>query len=256
MAFGEAIGETGGFGEAVAAAEAEGPGSGGFEADKVAGGDVEGGDAGTGTEGEADDLVVVDEGDAGAGFGRERAVFAAEAALGDADGGDTGEEADVAGDAEAAGVRVSLAIDEKEVRPAGQALQGEADSGGLPEGEEAGHIGESNGTLGDGLLHDIKAGIGQQNGSRPRHAGPGDAPTPTRRVDVSHVGGGNEPHVPRVAFADGAGSEPLLAGGRIGGREVPGVQVQETHAVQYTETRQGGPAWLYRKYYAVIMRHQ
>ena len=206
----------------------------------MAGGDVEGGDAGTGAEGEADDLVLVDEGDAGAGFGRERAVFAAEAALGDADCGEAGQDADVAGDAEAAGMRVSLAIDEKEVRPAGQAFQNEAESGGLPKGEEAGHIGESNGTLDDGLLHDIKAGMGQQNGSRPRHAGPGGAPAPTRGVDVSHVGGGNEPHVPGVAFADDAGSEPLLAGGRIGGREVPGVQVQETHAVQYTETRREG----------------
>jgi len=162
----------------------------------------------------------------------------------------------MAGEPEAAWVSVSLAVDEEEIGPACEALEGEGEGGNLTKGEEAGDVGEGDRALDDVLLHRIEARVGHHDGGSAGEAGASGTPASAWRIDVSHVGGGNEPDVPGVAFADDARSEPLLAGGRIGGREVPGVQVQETHAVQYTETRRGGPARLYRKYYAVIMRHQ
>ncbi len=212
MSLGEAVGEAGGFGQAVATAEAEGPIGGGFEGDEVAAGDVEGSDAGAGAEDEADDLAVIDEGHAGASFRRDGAVHAAEPALGDADGGNAGEEAEVAGDAEAPRVGVTLAVDEEEVRLGGELLKGEAEGRRLAEGEEAGHVGKGDGALYHLLLDGFECGIGHHRGGGAREAGSRAAPAAARRVDVGDVSGGDEANVHRVAGAHDAPGEAALEG--------------------------------------------
>ena len=229
MAFGEAVGEAGGLGEAVAAAEAEGPFGGGFEGDEVAGGDVEWRDSGPRAEDEADDLPFVGEGDAGAGFGGERRVFAAKAALGDTYGGDGGEEADVGGDAEATGVGVALAIDEEKVRDHGELLEGPGEGGDFAEGEEAGDVGEGHRTLDDALFGDVEAGVSHEDGGGSGEAGAGGAPAAARAVDVGDVGGGDKAAIGGVAGADDSGGEAALEGDGFGGRQVPGVELSEAH---------------------------
>src|SRR3972149_4869296 len=69
----------------------------------------------------------------GAGGGAGRGVLAGEPALGHADGRQVEEESQVAGNAEAPGVRVAVAVDEDEVRGVFEALEGAGQAGGFAE---------------------------------------------------------------------------------------------------------------------------
>ncbi len=178
----------------------------------MAGGDVEGGDADAGAEDEADRLTAIDKRDAGAGFGREGSVLAAEAALGDADGRDAGEEAEVAGDTEAAGVRVALAISEEEVGRCSELFEGQGKGRGLPKGEESGDVGKGDRAFDDALFNELKGRIGEDDGSGAGEASAGSTPASAWTVDVGDIGGGHETDVPRAARENHVGSKALLDG--------------------------------------------
>ena len=210
MAPGEAVGKTGRFREAEAAAEAEGPVGGGFGGDEVAGGDVERGDAGPGAQDKADDLAGVLQGGAGAGFLRKSGMAAAEAALGDADRGNAEEEAEVAGDAKAAGVRVALAVDQEEVGPRSELFKGQGKSRDLPKGEEAGDVWKGDRGFDDALFNELEDRIREDDGSGAGEASAGSTPASTWTVDVGDIRGGDETDVLRATFEHDPVGEALL----------------------------------------------
>jgi hypothetical protein len=215
---GELVGEAGGFGETVAAAEAEDPVGGLVEADAVADGDVDGGDAVAGAEDDADEVGAVAELAAGSGFGQRVVVTADEAALGDAYRRDVEEEAEVAGDAESSLVGEAVTVDEEEVRNLLQLLEGAGEDGDFAEGEEAGDVGEGDRLIDGVLLDDAEVGVGEEDdGAAAVHIGEGD------------VGAGDVADSIRPALGDDLGGEAGLDGDGLGWGDAPGVEVTQSH---------------------------
>lgn len=229
MAFGEAVGETGRFREAEAVAETEGPVGRGLKGDEVARRDVQRSDAGAGAEDEADDLAGIGEGETGAGFRGKGGMPAAEAALGDADGGNAGEEAEVAGDTEAAGVGVALAVDEEEIGPWGELFEGQGKGRDFSKGKEAGDVGKGDRAFDDALFDELEGRIGEDDGSGAGDTGAGGTPASTWTVDVGDIGCGYETNVPRTACENHIGGETPLEGDCRGRRDVPGVKSAQAH---------------------------
>jgi hypothetical protein len=113
------------FGEAVAAATAQRPRLRRALSDAVARRDVERTHTIASAEDGADDLVLVEEGGTAAGgVGERPGLFAEQPGLGATDGGHVEEESEVAGEAEAPRVGVTLAIDEEEVDGPAEAREG------------------------------------------------------------------------------------------------------------------------------------
>ena len=235
-ALGELVGEAGGLGEAVASTEAEDPVGGFVEGDAMADGDVDGGDAVAGAEDEADEVGAVAQLGAASRFGRRDVMTAHEAALGDAYRRDVEEEAEVAGDAEAALVGEAVAVHEEEVRGALQLLEGASEDGDLAEGEEAGDIGEGYGLVDGVLLDEAEVGVGEEDDGAAA-VGPFDPSTKLRtgfaqgRLGEGDVGAGDVAHPPRPAFRDDLRGEAGLDGDGLGGGDAPGVEVTESHGV-------------------------
>ena len=153
-----------------------------MEGDAVAHGHVHGGHGVAGAENEADERGAVAKLGGVAGGGAGRGVLAGEPALGDADGRQVEEEAEVTGDAEAAGVRVAVAVYEDEVRGVFEALEGKGEQGDFAEGEEAGDIRECDGGLEDMVLDEAEVRVGEEDDGG---AGEGGAAAPFDRLRVS-----------------------------------------------------------------------
>src|SRR5690606_16668989 len=105
--------------------------------------------------GHADDLVLVDQRRGGAALLAQPAVPADVDGLGAADGGQVEEHAAVAGEAEAAGVRVAVAVDDDDVGLPAEALPRGGDGGQLAEAEQAGDVGERDADGGSRLVHGL-----------------------------------------------------------------------------------------------------
>ena len=200
-------------------------------------GDVHGCNGVAGAEDEADELRAVAKLGGVAGGGAGRGVLAGEPAFGHADGRQVEEESQVAGNAEAPGVRVAVAVDEDEVRGVFEALEGEGEQGDFAESEEAGDIGEGDGGLEDVVLDEMEVRVGEDNdggaGEALRHAGSAARFQLLRvsglRADEGDVGGGYEADACGIAGGDDARGEAGLDGGGLPGGEGPGVEGAETH---------------------------
>jgi hypothetical protein len=181
------------------------------EADAVSDGDVYGGDAVAGAEDEADEVGAVAELGAASRFGRRVVVSTHEAALGDAYRRDVEEEAEVAGDAEAALVGEAVAVHEEEVRGALQLLEGAGEDGDLAEGEEAGDVGEGDGLVDGVLLDEAEVGVGEEDdGAAALRRAQG-------RLAEGDVCAGDVAYVARRALSDDLRGEAGLDGDGLGG---------------------------------------
>ncbi len=199
----------------------------------MANGDVDGGTVRAGAEDEADELGTVAEINGRAGARGRDGLFTDQAALGDADGGYVQEEAKVAGDAEAAGVGIAVAVDEEEVRHLAEAAEGAGQDWHLPEGQEAGDVGECDGGLDDLVLDDGEVGIGEEDDGGSSEGGPAsDGP-----VDEGDVGAGDEAGVGGPAFGDDAGGQADLDGDGLSGGDVPGMEAAQLHGPNTTAAR-------------------
>ncbi len=188
----------------------------------MADGDEHGGDAVAGAEDEPDSLASVAEIDSGAGLGRGVGVLAHEAALGDAYRGEVEEEAEVAGDAEAARVGEAVAVDEEEVGGPPQLLEGAGEDGDLAEGEEAGDVGEGDGLLDDVPLDQREVGVGEEGD------GGNCGVASTALTLESDVAASDEPRFAGPALGDDLGRESNLDLLGLGDGDAPGVELAES----------------------------
>src|SRR5690606_35168063 len=106
--------------------------------------------------GHPDDLVLVDQRRGGAALLAQWAVAANVDGLGAADGGQVEEHAAVAGEAEAAGVCVAVAVEDDDVRLPAEAPPRGGDGGQLAEAEQARDVGERDVDGGGRLVHGLE----------------------------------------------------------------------------------------------------
>ena len=162
----QAVGEAGGFRQAVLVEGGLDRGDGGREIDAVADGDEEGAAAGLAAHHGADNLALVLERRPIAGQWPGLGEAAEQARLGDADGRQIQEHAQVAGEAEAPGMGQALAVDHDEIGRLVQHGQGSQGYRDLAEGEKAGAVGEGRGPGGLRALEELKGPGIEADGSR------------------------------------------------------------------------------------------
>ena len=156
---------------------------------------------------------------------------AVEWALGAADGGAAEEEAEVGGEAEAAGMGGALAIEEDDVGAAAQFSEGGFEGGAFAEGEQAGDVGEGGFGFGGGDFEDFEVGEttdddGGGEAGDGRGAGAGRA---ARFVGDVGAGDGAEGGEVEWAVVAEQGAEALLDGDGVVVSQEPGMEVAEFH---------------------------
>jgi hypothetical protein len=191
----------------------------------VTGGDVKGRNPFARTQNQADQLILINQLGRGPAFWARCCVLAAKAALGDSDRRQIREQAEVAGDAEAARVCEAVAVDEQEVWLALQFRERLSQHGSLAERKETGDVGEGDGGFDYMMFDERQLGIRDENDGGASET----RLSPVRAVDEGDVGGGDVANVAWVAMRYHLRGELRLERDRLARAKIPGVKVAEEH---------------------------
>lgn len=210
----------------MATTEAEDPVGCFSQANAMANGDVQRRDVLPCAQYEPYHLSLIDELYGSAALRWRKCGFTAEPAFGDADRWDTGQQAEMTGDAEAARVGEAVAVDQNQFRLSSQLPECLRQQRCLAEGEQAGNVRERHGRLDHVRLGQIEGRIGEHDDGCARLCWPSVGP-----LDKRNVGGSHQADVPRVAFGDDLRRQLGLERHRFARRQVPTVKVTEDHGL-------------------------
>lgn len=160
-ATGDFVGLAGGFRKTVAARAGGYNVDGGGQVNVMPDGDEDGFHAGARAYDCADGLAAVGEVSVAATFACGFGVLPAQPMFGAADGRDIHQQADVAGDPQAAWVRDVVPVEDQQVRRDSELLESIQHRGRFAEAEQAGHVGEVDGAFGDGVFEDVEVGVAE-----------------------------------------------------------------------------------------------